>query len=367
MNSIQLRAPALSGPDHDFITSNMESGELFPALRDPTSRANILQCLLSIDFPIPSLYSLFRDIRYIEPAAELLKALVPAQNGTVRERLRFHFLCLGENMLQVQQGPSSYTTVTGQQRDLFEIALREMWLCSLRSMSSPVGNAPKRDMNPTKRTANAPNYIRWFEMVKLADRLGFSSLEISSVLQNDPVKISVEEGLCPLIPPEKGRLSEVSIQKLTEVMSGFLSELERASHEISTPCATVPGAGVPLLKRCGVSLDGHEDEVDHNYLFLKIIHAPVSEYQNRGGGLSSFFVKRCRYLAFLGPVDLSNIFVSPVTNVPGVTGSGGHLSIGQREPVGLFNTQAQVVNDSIASGEHPSSPRGSEDLVMQPV
>ena len=365
---IRLRVPALSDSDHDFIRSNMKEKTLFPAIEDSQRRATILQHLLAIDFPFPSLYSLFRDIRYIEPAVELLKALVPAQDGTVRERLRFHFLCLGENTLEIQQGPNSYTTVTGQQRDLFEIALREMWLCALRSVSITVGNAPKRDMNPIKRTANAPNFIRWFKMVQLADRLGFSSPEISDVLQIDPAKKSVEEALCTLVPSETGKLSEDTIQKLAEVLRDGLANMEEVSHESSIPYVTVAGAGVPVLKRCGVSLNEHSDDADRNHLFLKKIHAPVSEYKKGGGGLSSFFVKRCRYLAFLGPVDLSSIFGLPVTDVPQATGTGDHFATDQIGPAGFFNAEVpQSVSESTAAGQSLTLPLESEDIAMSPV
>ena len=242
-----------------------------------------------------------------------------------------------------------------------------MQLYSLQSISITVNNAPKKDINLTKRTANALNYIKWFEIAKLADCLRFSSLEISSVLQNDPVKILVEEAFCALISPKKGRLSEDNTQKLTKVIRGFLAELEIASYKISTLCATVFSARVLLLKRYSVSLDERIDDIDYNYLFLNIIHAPVSKYQNRGRGLSSFFIKRYRYLAFLGLVDLSNIFVSFVTNILGVTYNGSYLTVNQREPIKLINNQAQAVNKLIASSKLPSSLYRSEDIAMQLV
>jgi hypothetical protein len=65
---------------------------------------------------------------------------------------------------------------------MFEIALRQLWLGSLRSVLTIVGNALKRDMDLVKRTTNALNYFLWFKLVELAHKVGFSSSEITCVL-----------------------------------------------------------------------------------------------------------------------------------------------------------------------------------------
>jgi hypothetical protein len=294
-----------------------ESGKLFPGIKNPLHRSSILLRLLAIDFLIPSLYTLFRDIRYLEPAAELLKRLVPAvQNITLRQNLRLHFSCLGldRNNLQIQQSHKSYVAVTGDPQDLFEIALRQLWLGSLRSVLTTVGNAPKRDMDPVKRTTNAPNYFLWFKLVELAHKVGFSSSEITCVLQTNPMKILVEEMLIKSLPQEIGVLSDNQIQNITEIIKG-LTPLTELPDENSTPYITVHGLGEPLLQRCGVNPDIQSDQADRHHLFFGKVHAPITEYRNSGGGVSSFFVKRCRYLAFLGPVSLSDMLRTGITEI----------------------------------------------------
>jgi len=42
-----------------------------------------------------------------------------------------------------------------------------------------------------------------------------------------------------------------------------------------------------------------------SYLFLDKIHAPLQEYKREGDEISSFYVKRSRYIAFFGLVDLT--------------------------------------------------------------
>jgi len=323
-----LRAPAVSKDDREFIASHMQwdsklPGILFAGVDDPLKRAGILQRLLAVDYIIPSLYTLFRDIRYLEPAAELMKALVPGQSGTIRERLYFYFLCPdpSRSSIPIQQNQRSYITITGDRQDLFEIALRELWLCSLRSIANPVGNAPKRDMDPEIRTAKSPNYLLWFKMVKLANRLGFTTPTITRVLKTDPMEKMVTEKLKKMIPEQLGKFSDVQMQVLTKDIKQYLCQPEESTQNDTTPWITVYGSGVPLCERCGISSYKNLYTSDHKYLYLSKVHAPVSDYRNGGGGLSTFFVKRCRYLAFLGPVSLAEVVKSGIEIISEATES----------------------------------------------
>ena len=325
MAQIQLRAPAVSKCDYEFITRKMRSGELFPGINDSVKRTNVLQHLLAIDYLIPSLFTLFRDIRYLEPAAELLKALVPPiqdTTATLRGCLRSHFMCLEANdtTLPVQQSEGSYIKVAGNYQDLFELALRQLWLCSFRYVSITVGNAPKRDMNPVKRTTNAPNYFLWFKLVELAHHLGFKSPEITRVLQDDPVERVVVEMLAKFLPPQMGTLDDTQAHNVTRIIKGYLNRptiavATAAVNRGSAPCATVPGLGEPVVQRCGIRADDGPENIDRSDLFLYTVHAPSCDYQNTGDDISSFFVKRCRYLAFLGPTRISDVVRSHITEV----------------------------------------------------
>jgi hypothetical protein len=75
-----------------MIISTMISGRLFPEARDPSTRQGITSRLLALDQPIPTLHSLLKNLRYLEPAVEVIKHLIPKPiTGTLREALRFHF------------------------------------------------------------------------------------------------------------------------------------------------------------------------------------------------------------------------------------------------------------------------------------
>jgi len=131
----------------------------------------------------------------------------------------------------------------------------------------------------------------------------------------------VKERLGELIPEQLGKFSDVQIQCLTKDIRNYLSQPEGSTEDDSTPWVTVYGLGVPLYQRCGISSDKNLHVSDYKYLFLNKVHAPVSDYRNGGGGLSTFFVKRCRYLAFLGPVSLAEMAKSRLTIISEATES----------------------------------------------
>ena len=75
----------------------------------------------------------------------------------------------------------------------------------------------------------------WFEMVKLSDRVGFSSTEITNVLEDDTDKIA-QEMLCGSIPQDMGELTEVHTQKGAEFTEGIIAGLPTIADDSSPPC-----------------------------------------------------------------------------------------------------------------------------------
>jgi len=85
IRSIQSRVPALSKSDYEWVQEN--SRDLFPGVIDPVKKADIIQRLFAIDELILSLYTLFKDIRYLkQPAESLSKLLLESRKKTLRER-----------------------------------------------------------------------------------------------------------------------------------------------------------------------------------------------------------------------------------------------------------------------------------------
>ena len=151
----------------------MRSGELFPGIQDSTVRTGIERRLLEVEELIPSLYTLFKDLRYLEPAAKAMKALLPEPvKGSLRGNFRLISSLPGttQKSLEIQKSEISYMTVSGSFQDLFDLNYRQLFLCALRYFTNPSNVSSKKDMNPIKQSVNASKRFLGYKLLELADR-----------------------------------------------------------------------------------------------------------------------------------------------------------------------------------------------------
>jgi hypothetical protein len=74
---LQGLAPQHSTVDAECISDMMLTKKIFGTVADEEDRATILASLLSVRSMIPSLFTFFEDLKYLEPCAKVLKALLP--------------------------------------------------------------------------------------------------------------------------------------------------------------------------------------------------------------------------------------------------------------------------------------------------
>lgn len=76
---LQSRAPAISKKDLAALEQGMRDGSLFPGVTVPDSRVEIWSNLQTIDFPIPTLQTFFRDIRFLAVPRDVMTSLYEPQ------------------------------------------------------------------------------------------------------------------------------------------------------------------------------------------------------------------------------------------------------------------------------------------------
>ena len=249
IKSIQSRAPALSKTDFEFIQEHMRSGELFPGVTDPTTRASISERLLTTEELIPSLWTLISDLRYLEQPAKILNTLLPpkpkgkegrerTENSSLRERFRFHFHRIDSSgdTIEMQQSPSFYMTLARKHLDSFDFSYQQLWLCSYR----------------VSKNLNAYGSL---QLATVAHRLGFSNKEIEQELNKDPgygvIENAVLESLKVLRPNEAFAFDANQARPLITSLKDYLDKILGAPTNTGLPFITVAGSGVPLADRCG--------------------------------------------------------------------------------------------------------------------
>src|SRR5271169_5752599 len=95
VEALQLRVPGLCSEDSKALESRMRDGELFPKVRDQQRRQAIWNNLKSIKCPIPSIYSLRKDLRYLRPLANIMKGILKISaksRSTVRTAMENSFV-----------------------------------------------------------------------------------------------------------------------------------------------------------------------------------------------------------------------------------------------------------------------------------
>jgi hypothetical protein len=65
----------VSKKDLARLQKDMDKGQLFPSITDDATRSAILARLRTIDYPIPTLYTFFRDLRYLAVGKDVMKHL----------------------------------------------------------------------------------------------------------------------------------------------------------------------------------------------------------------------------------------------------------------------------------------------------
>ena len=297
----ELRAPGVSKLDSEFLRKEMTS--MFSGIQDSALRTDIENRLRSVEYLIPSLKSLFKDLRYLEPAAKAIKSLLPeSSKGTLRHNLRYLLTRMKENSLAIQENEMSYSMVDGCFDDLFDLAIRELFLCAMRYFAYPANISTKKDMNPIKQTLNGPKRFLGYKLRDLAYRLGF---ELPTAVDNyeDPVERLLADLLSSL-PKEIFKLDSNVPLNFSRSFKEYL-----ANSIITTPSSTHPpittvAMGEPLSRRSGRACGDPQGDNDRSHLFLRKMHCPLSEFQLAGYDISSFYVKRCKYLAFFGAVEV---------------------------------------------------------------
>lgn len=244
VTALELKAPRASTMDAEALRTQVLGGGNLQRFHQ---RAGILGRLQLIDCLIPSLYTFFEDINYLQVLVDCLKRLTSISlNNTISTALERAFSKKG----------SSTPNLTHQ----CEFGIRELYAYAMRHfLDMP------REVN-TKNALAKPT-IRVDRMVlrefaEFASQLGFESPEITKLREHSHPTAATQS------PSSKHLLVE-------------------------------NGPGEPKKRRCG--LPGRDAYAkDRTFLYLCNIH----KKDEVGEGITSFFVRRSVYFAFFWKVNL---------------------------------------------------------------
>ena len=200
VNKLQSRVPMVSSCDLGSLSSSPQQGDLkedlFPSLCDNAKRKAIWDRLQTIDVPIPTLGTFFKDVRYLDVARKVIRELLipgdPHSKVTIDE----------EVIAQHQTGGGN-TSWQASSRAAARRGLQELWRFAFQHGHEMTGT---RRQVPRGRTANQrttrPRYTEgngpvdraalWGHFFWLAEQQGFT-IPAHATSQRDPGLLCVPE------------------------------------------------------------------------------------------------------------------------------------------------------------------------------
>ncbi|OBT55954.1 hypothetical protein VE04_03627 [Pseudogymnoascus sp. 24MN13] len=309
VKALELCAPWASTLDAEYLRSEVLEGRLFSAFSFP-ERIGIWNRLRMVDGLIPSLFTFFKDVRYLELCNNCVKRLVsvsPKQDVYRALRRKYTGVNQVGGHLKIQVTQNSFIYWPGTREKRIDMGCRGLNAFAMRNYPDIPREAVADDpvKKPIARADNA--VLRRY--ADLATELGFVSPEITN-LQQYP------------------RSTATGVE-----------------NPRSSPPLVTPGPGVARAKRCGIPRRRAYEE-DRGSLFINHLH---DGRQDQGEGITSFFVRRSVYFAFFG---------RPATTPANSHSTGGQ---GSRDSPGSSSPDSFQSESAIQS---PLTTSDDVDLIM---
>ena len=260
VKAIELKAPRASTLDAKSLCSQIKGGEIFSAFSEH-ERDEIWSRLQEVDGLIPSLFTFFKDLLYLQVCVDCVRRLTTVSSGqSVCEAMERRFTGTGQTVGQVKIQVAEDTIVPreGSRDDQIDLGYRQIIACAMRNYPGMPREPVKEDLIK-QSTAKADEAVLRM-IADLATELGFESPQITALKQH----------------------------------AGSKNTQENFPH--SRPLLVTTGPGVSRNQRYGKPRSRAFEE-DHAFLFIDYLH---DERQEQSEGITSFFVRQSVYFAFFG-------------------------------------------------------------------
>ncbi|KAI1840199.1 hypothetical protein JX266_013600 [Neoarthrinium moseri] len=297
VQALELTCPKYSSADRRRLEIQLEKGQVLQnfSYRD---RELIYQNLVSIDCVIPSLKSFLEDTKYLQPCADNIRhvvGLLGCGRTTNYAALQACFLWddAHVNQIVVERSESVFETRGISPEARFEANRQQLWLWAMRhfaQLAPPSKGLTAGLANVGPERANDSLLCRF---AYFAYRLGFRNDRILQWKQRSPDRELARSVLLKARKPDMyeydNRSFDLYLDQIEEIMQTARPLLNQ-QRDRRSPWHD----GVETGNRCGYpASDDHQ--LDKKHLFLDTItqdNAPIQ-------GVTSFFVRRCVFTAFL--------------------------------------------------------------------
>jgi len=274
---LQSLSPRHATADSLLISKLIDNNEVFTRVKDQESRNMLRRNLDSLNTIIPSLQTFFEDMKYLEPCAKVLKALLPSKT----KQSTYHGL-MGSYFeppnLLVEHAYNDMRPHATKQRKA-TLAYQQLWLFAFRNFPLMTNFTTKKVCDKDKPLAVEPSPVIWQDFGSLALSLGFKTARASELSAQNPTKMIVDQLVDRYI--ECSSVDQTAKDKIAQV----LSRLQRARGTPAAPVFT-SSESLPINERCGRPF-----EDDHNLDRPSLYLPQVYDAASAGENITSFYRK----------------------------------------------------------------------------
>lgn len=186
VHSLELLAPKHSDIDKKLVIDLMERGEIFSSQKDHGIRQNLVENICDFPSVIPSLWTFFKTLKYLEPLCEALRQLLGEQmKRTIRSSLTGLFFAPSKNMVQLNETKDIEITVELSQEDAMMVAYTELWAFCSRHFDGLTASTPRKETRKPKPYVKGPNPVAWQHLAKFAVSRGFRITQAQALVAKE--------------------------------------------------------------------------------------------------------------------------------------------------------------------------------------
>ena len=171
---LQCRAPAISQADRIFIEAGMEDKSLFPLISAQENRDAMMKQLLatttSSQLLIPTLYTLFENLKFLERPAGILKSLLD-DKPHARKHPKSLYQCF---------------KAIHKTKSIMRSSYQSLWFFALKNFAALVPATPRKEKHKPKPLVRVANPILWRTLAQMALDFSLQSRSIQKILSTHP-------------------------------------------------------------------------------------------------------------------------------------------------------------------------------------
>jgi hypothetical protein len=188
VQSLELLSPKYSTIDKSLVIDLMERGKIFPSQHDSEIRKTLLENICEFPGVIPSLWTFFETLKYLEPLCEALRHLLGRQmKRTIRSSLAGLFFAPSKNMVQLNETEEVEIKVGLSKQDAMMVAYTELWAFCSRHFDGLTAYTPRKETGRLRPHVKGPNPVVWQHFAKLAISRGFRIKHAQDLVTSLPV------------------------------------------------------------------------------------------------------------------------------------------------------------------------------------